>query len=799
MRPTAAGGAARSLSGILVLLMDPCQKDNCTGRCGSWKNTHTCQCDVSCRTFSDCCDDYEDVCRHQESAARTNVTTVERVINTYSCQWRCNDDVPAHGALCFCNASCLDMANCCEDYQEVCVKRDPDVWTGRQLMEGEPLQCIAIEPPNMYNIHNYYWMVASCPTSFPRNKVRMLCEEKRSFDEDPLVHQPILSTTSSGRTSYKNVFCAVCNNATSLMGWKAVANCRRFVPSFKKALRSDRCSVEFQEPKESKARKCFPATSLSSISPSCEHAEKCKGAPVPVVHVDVMRKSFRSFRNIFCAKCTLGDLFNQEVVCDAEIKNIDIFISSLALIIDYSEVSKTVVTKKVTFHSQTEIFPCPPGEIFDPFLEICRKVVHVPPSGLLPADTTSEEEEKRGFQLPPIFPPLTPCYSSNKQCKGLVTTLTPWHVSGNRMPLTTETVLDRPQPKVSVDSLTELPRVVTAGWAQSSSVTAEGRHPTFPTSTVLSDTTPLLFKHVRTSYDGQANLTNGLASTLSPTTVAEETSFNLKESTFVAMHSSSYALVVIFLIFMATRKCGRHLPRNVLEINLIVALAINQTSHFIVKIVPGLMTSKVVAVGSLHLLLVCELCTSAVIRHLHALASNKPKNSRNRAREVGYILTCWFCPGTLMLLNLGNGIRYTPVAGCFWVYQISPPVWAVLAMIPAAKLYHFLRLICACVRHTCRPSIPVLVEATCLFSVSALVSSLVVVTSLLPTPLALSALSAVLPLSSGTAALVVIICRSVAPPSDSTSPDVDTEIPNTNRDTNTVVLLSVKRLDDING
>ncbi|XP_019625583.1 PREDICTED: uncharacterized protein LOC109470926 [Branchiostoma belcheri] len=644
-------------------LTDPCEKDNhCTGRCGSWEDTHTCQCDASCQAFGDCCDDYEEVCKHQESAALTNETTRDRAINADSCQWRCDDEVRPHGALCFCNASCLDMGNCCEDYQDTCVRKDPTTETVRQLREEEPLQCMTIEPPNQYNLSESYWMVASCPTSFPRNEARLLCEEKHSFEEDPLLHLPVLSTTSSGHKSYKNVFCAVCNNASSMIAWTAVVKCRGLVPELKKAVKNDECFLEFEAP-EGRTRKCFPATPLSS---TCEYAEKCrKGIPSPIV---VVRKPYRSFRNIFCAKCTLEDLVYREVFCGAEIQGMSVFFTSLSATIDYSEISKTVVTGKFMFRSRKETFACPQGHLYDPFVETCRKVDHFP-SNRLPADMRKKEGGNRESQ---------------------------------RLP-------------------------------------------------------------------------------------------------------SSYAMVAIFLFFMATRKCGRHLPRNLLETNLILALAINQTGHFLVKSVPDLAASKVVAVGSLHLMLVCELCTSAVIRHLDALARNGANTSRSAAGEVGYILACWFCPGALVLLNLGDGIRYTVVGGCCWLYQTSPPVWGVFAMMPAIKLYHFLRLIITCARHMCRSVIPLLVEASCLFAVSALVSSLMVVASLLPTPLTLSALSAVFATSAGMAAVVVVACRLVdssisALASDTAYPYASTELPDTNGDRNTnIVLLSVRHLDDVNG
>ncbi|KAI8492845.1 hypothetical protein Bbelb_294420 [Branchiostoma belcheri] len=774
-------------------LTDPCEKDNdnCTGRCGSWRNTHTCQCDASCQTFGDCCDDYEEVCKHQESASLKNETTRDRAINAASCQWRCNDELRPHGALCFCNASCLDMGNCCEDYQDTCVRKDPTTETVRQLREDEPLQCMAVEPRN-----KSYWMVASCPTSFPSNEARLLCEEKHSFEEDPLLHLPVLSTTSSGHKSFKNVFCAVCNNASSMIAWTAVANCRGFVTKLKEALKNDRCSLEFEAP-EGQTRKCFPATPLS---PTCNHAEKCrKGVPSPIV---VTRKPSRSFRNIFCAKCTLEDLVYQEVFCGAEIRTVSQFFTSLSVTIDYSEISKTVVTENFMFQSRKETFSCPQGDLYDPFVETCRKLDHVP-YNRLPVDMRKQEEGNRESQRPPVpvmtSTPSPPCPAGTESCKGEEVT-TPKQVImkawGNFLPL--------PERGVFVYGRTEDPPVVTASWAKSSSVTADAWQPHLPTSTARSDTATSPFNPVRTSYYEQTSMENGLlASTSVPT--AEETSCNVKESTFDIMHSSSYAMVAIFLFFMATRKCGRHLPRNLLETNLILALAINQTGHFLVKSVPDLAASKVVAVGSLHLMLVCELCTSAVIRHLDALARNGANTSRSAAGEVGYILACWFCPGALVLLNLGNGIRYTVVGGCCWLYQTSPPVWAVFAMMPAIKLYHFLRLIITCARHMGRSVIPLLVEATCLFSVSALVSSLMVVASLLPTPLALSALSAVFATSAGMAAVVVVACRLVdssisALASDLASPYASTELPDTNSDGNTnIVLLSVRHLDDING
>ena len=81
--------------------IDPKADDSCVGRCGQSgvDSTKSCQCNVACSNFGDCCSNYVATCN--------------------SCQGRCNDAFDNKWP-CQCNTANGTNNDCCPDYSTLC-------------------------------------------------------------------------------------------------------------------------------------------------------------------------------------------------------------------------------------------------------------------------------------------------------------------------------------------------------------------------------------------------------------------------------------------------------------------------------------------------------------------------------------------------------------------------------------------------------------------------------------------------------------------------------------------------------
>ncbi|XP_069614796.1 uridylate-specific endoribonuclease isoform X3 [Ranitomeya imitator] len=125
------------LHGIVVLhAFDTCSshrcEHSCKNRCGDkLDKSYSCQCNVHCERFGDCCDDYS-ICSYidphlnevthddgPDTDSKLHKTDKNNDKSDTSCQGRCggrfNKKDPCH-----CNRKCEKFENCCNDYNKVC-------------------------------------------------------------------------------------------------------------------------------------------------------------------------------------------------------------------------------------------------------------------------------------------------------------------------------------------------------------------------------------------------------------------------------------------------------------------------------------------------------------------------------------------------------------------------------------------------------------------------------------------------------------------------------------------------------
>ncbi|KAI8486686.1 hypothetical protein Bbelb_356610 [Branchiostoma belcheri] len=327
--------------------------ESCEGRCGEWNSTFNCQCDASCREFGDCCRDYHTECETTSNGTGGDLQPL-KVIMADSCRWRCHDDSPAFARTCSCVAGCVRAGTCCADHHLLCMQSDAREREEEDLDDRQPLQCIGTP-----GLHDHYWMVATCPAAVRDAAVRNMCEVSSASDpdEDALRHVPVFDTTTN--TSYRNLFCAHCNNATKKLSWQGLVRCflggslRRMLT---RPVSNPYCDWELVPPVTE--RPCVPQVIYDSQDSSCDR-DRCSSYTANVYLNGPT--GVKKYRNIDCARCASSGL-KPNVTCsrDAALQGDRLHsrVPTLRIMFDFSELNKT----KARYNGRTGTQSCPFGK-----------------------------------------------------------------------------------------------------------------------------------------------------------------------------------------------------------------------------------------------------------------------------------------------------------------------------------------------------------------------------------------------------------------------------------------------------
>ena len=229
-----------------------------------------------------------------------------------------------------------------------------------------------------FNEDNYYGyaMSSSCPQHNTNKNLESLCTSPKV---DLFGMLPV--SDLKNRVTYKNVFCASCNQAGNLTYWNFSASCKNYtfhdIPKNRSLMLTfimTKCQWYFKPPRGYSEKGCL------AVKENCPNSNLVDEAPL-------LRDlcSFYSFRvspdfqpkNPHCDLCNGKNISHFSILgVDTVINNTAIRIPSLDILFDFSSSShhsvqvgkrKSVVRNKV----------CPEGFVFDPFNEECVQL-HVP-------------------------------------------------------------------------------------------------------------------------------------------------------------------------------------------------------------------------------------------------------------------------------------------------------------------------------------------------------------------------------------------------------------------------------------
>ena len=134
----------------------------------------------------------------------------------------CNGGLGQHNGLCKCDGSCHLYGDCCEapfNLNTCGVKNTVPI--GVEFVCRSIYLDSRIEP----KINESFWMVSSCPSSWPsgasQNTVKTNCVSLSSS-------LPPVTDLTSG-TVYANEFCAICNGRANLIAWQPDLACTQYV------------------------------------------------------------------------------------------------------------------------------------------------------------------------------------------------------------------------------------------------------------------------------------------------------------------------------------------------------------------------------------------------------------------------------------------------------------------------------------------------------------------------------------------------------------------------------------------
>eukprot|EP00929_Paragymnodinium_shiwhaense_P047680 TRINITY_DN2417_c0_g3_i1.p1 TRINITY_DN2417_c0_g3~~TRINITY_DN2417_c0_g3_i1.p1 ORF type:complete len:1152 (-),score=360.86 TRINITY_DN2417_c0_g3_i1:427-3882(-) len=133
-----AEATSSNLSGLIGDLFGASAGSCKSMGCVAFQHGRACQCNEGCHKWNDCCSDFEDVCgknAHAKEAANASTTasnssSTDSTTTKPSTKGKCADfgcgGFYQLSRSCQCTARCGQFGNCCDDYESVCGKHQPD-------------------------------------------------------------------------------------------------------------------------------------------------------------------------------------------------------------------------------------------------------------------------------------------------------------------------------------------------------------------------------------------------------------------------------------------------------------------------------------------------------------------------------------------------------------------------------------------------------------------------------------------------------------------------------------------------
>ncbi|CAH1781895.1 unnamed protein product [Owenia fusiformis] len=247
-----------------------------------------------------------------------NETTQPWRWKKYSCRNRCGDQNINRNfaAFCSCGPMCMIQHDCCEDFKEQCISdHNTASLIGDEFHANGDFKDDQFECSLLYKTENpdsHYWLINKCGSNWPNDTIRGLCENEYV---DFATILPVLSHTHNN-VSYKNYYCAACNNDVNYIPWGLDVTCKDIyegsLDTPQKVLNKiekGSCTLEYTIPHNVKHHCLYAEIELDCLETplKCppEFSELCNGSPstqMPVTYK--YGEKYVNFKNVYCAVCS---------------------------------------------------------------------------------------------------------------------------------------------------------------------------------------------------------------------------------------------------------------------------------------------------------------------------------------------------------------------------------------------------------------------------------------------------------------------------------------------------------------
>ncbi|XP_078671127.1 uncharacterized protein LOC144911180 isoform X2 [Branchiostoma floridae x Branchiostoma belcheri] len=302
-----------------------------------------------------------------------------------SCKRRCGRPYDSSIA-CQCDQECSFFSDCCKDIGEVCnitetVRTPSD-------RDQEKWKCLS-----GYDKGRSYWLVAGCPDDLTDDVTTDQClKEADPYNPGDLVYRmPVYDTSTN--ISYKNIFCAFCNNVSmeQVIIWEAELVCTGLINSStnpvgvaqlynKLNISIGNCrgtpKLEFEDPfiMKSITRICIIPYKVDMLNVNC-NVTACRSYDHRVTF-----NQQKIYKNIHCALC--------EGISLASTTHLQCYNPSPRIV--FSLISLTYLFNFNAGEShENNPNHCPPDSLYDSFVDSCRPFSSVSHGPSLPLQNCS--------------------------------------------------------------------------------------------------------------------------------------------------------------------------------------------------------------------------------------------------------------------------------------------------------------------------------------------------------------------------------------------------------------------------
>ncbi|XP_023215624.1 uncharacterized protein LOC111618353 [Centruroides sculpturatus] len=180
--------------------------------------------------------------------------------------------------ICSCNSECPKYGDCCLDSKFE--NNNLDVKFQCIITNEEPFES--------------YYMINRCPSYWDDNNTKLFCEIASTYNSNNvLTRVPV--TSKNNLQTYRNIYCAICNNADDVVAWIPHHVCYDSLQN---------CVKKYTPPKNLKPKQCN-----SIVNSTCNTSEdrflqlNCANFYAPVRYTNSQGNQI-IYKNKFCALCS---------------------------------------------------------------------------------------------------------------------------------------------------------------------------------------------------------------------------------------------------------------------------------------------------------------------------------------------------------------------------------------------------------------------------------------------------------------------------------------------------------------